>query len=467
MSNRIHELSIFIFRRDLRLVDNTGLRAACANSRHVIPVFIFDPRQVGEENPYRSMHAIQFMIEALQRLDADIDRHEGRLHTWYGVAHEVVDELLSQTQAEAVYVNRDYTPFSRMRDQRIDDVCRQHGAYFYSYYDTLLHEPEEIATQKGTPYQVFTPFYKNAREREVADVSSNRYRNLYREAISIDAQEVDLEHELTERGIILQEKNDQLMMHGDRDNALETLRNIKQFQTYEHDREYPRKDTTHLSAHHKFGTISVRETFHATRDAFGENNELTQQLFWRDFYTHVAYHFSYVFGHAFRSKYDDLTWDEDEELFQRWCDGMTGFPIVDAGMRQLNTTGYMHNRVRMIVASFLTKDLHISWQKGERYFARNLVDYDPAVNNGNWQWVASTGANAQPYFRIFNPWTQQEKYDADCVYIKTWVSELQDLAPKTIHRWYQCKEGHNGYPVPCVDHDVERKKAKQRYKAVV
>ncbi len=468
MSNRCHALSIFIFRRDLRLADNTGLRHALANSKRVIPVFIFDPRQVGKQNTYRSMNAIQFMIEALQNLNNDLKKRESKLYTWHGVAHEVVDQLLQQTAAQAVYVNRDYTPFSRMRDQRIDEVCRSHGVYLYSYYDELLHEPEEIRTNQGTPYQVFTPFYKNAREREVPAPERNQYRNFFDDTIDIDVDEIDLEKELTSDGTILTTTNDQILTHGNRDIALRTLQNISKFSNYEKDREYPSKEgTTHLSAHHKFGTISIRETFAATRDELGFGNELTQQLFWRDFYTHVAYNFPHVFSSAFREKYNDLEWDNNEDLFEKWCNGMTGFPIVDAGMRELNATGYMHNRVRMIVASFLTKDLHITWQWGEKYFAQNLVDYDPSVNNGNWQWVASTSCDAQPYFRIFNPWSQQEKYDKDCKYIKQWIPELDDLEPKTIHTWYKQDEKHNGYPLPCIDHDKHRDEAKKRYKAVV
>ena len=466
-SHTLHTKSIFIFRRDLRLTDNTGLIAALASSETVIPVFIFDPRQVGDDNSFRSMNAIQFMIEALQNIHTDLQKRDSGLYCWHGIAHEVVDQLLEKTEAQAVYVNRDYTPFSRMRDQRIDEVCKKHGAYFYSYHDVLLHEPEEIATQQGTPYQVFTPFYNNARERDVREPQSNRYRNFASESVSIDADEIDITNELTGYGTIMEDANDDILTHGDRSTAQRTLRNMNDFSGYEEDREYPSRDTTHLSAHHKFGTISIRETYQATYNEFGSGNELTQQLFWRDFYTHIAYNYPHVFGNAFRDKYNELEWDNDEDLFEKWCNGMTGFPIVDAGMRQLNTTGYMHNRVRMIVASFLTKDLHITWQKGEKYFAQNLVDYDPAVNNGNWQWVASTGCDAQPYFRVFNPWSQQKKYDKECTYIKQWVPELQDLEPKTIHNWFKQEETHNDYPLPCIEHDDERDEAKKRYKAVV
>ena len=194
---------------------------------------------------------------------------------------------------------------------------------------------------------------------------------------------------------------------------------------------------------------------------------LIKQLYWRDFFTQVAYHSPFVFGQPFHEKYSKLPWSNSEKAFTAWCTGTTGFPIVDAGMRELNATGFMHNRVRMIVASFLTKDLHIDWRKGERYFAQQLVDYDPAVNNGNWQWCASTGCDAQPYFRIFNPWLQQKKFDPQCIYIKKWVPELQKILPLTIHTWY--KEDSppiKNYPRPMVDHGVESKKAKELYKNI-
>ncbi|MBW3021154.1 FAD-binding domain-containing protein, partial [Candidatus Woesearchaeota archaeon] len=209
------------------------------------------------------------------------------------------------------------------------------------------------------------------------------------------------------------------------------------------------------------GTISIREIYSSFKENFQE--VLINEVYWRDFFTHIIYHFPNVLDGAFKNKYDKIKWDNDKKLFQKWCEGKTGFPIVDAGMRELNTTGYMHNRVRMIVASFLVKDLHINWQWGEKYFAQNLIDYDPAVNNGNWQWAASTGCDAQPYFRIFNPWSQQEKFDRDCEYIKKWVPELKDLTSYEIHNLYK---NHNlkNYPKPIVEHKEESQKAKEMFK---
>ncbi|MFW5746484.1 MAG: cryptochrome/photolyase family protein, partial [Nanoarchaeota archaeon] len=258
-----------------------------------------------------------------------------------------------------------------------------------------------------------------------------------------------------------------------RKSALRILRNLEQFEDYSKDKDIPAKDaTTHLSAHIKFGTCSLREIYHAIKGT-REDHPLLRQLYWHDFFTYVAHHFPHVFGSPFRSKYKELEWDKGaqaEKRFRSWCKGNTGFPIVDAGMRQLNTSGFMHNRVRMIVASFLIKDLHIDWRQGERYFAKRLMDYDPAVNNGNWQWAASTGCDAQPYFRIFNPWRQQKRFDPECIYIKEWVPELQELDPAHIHQWStECKEYWHkkvAYPAPIVCHDEERDEAKARYASV-
>jgi deoxyribodipyrimidine photo-lyase len=211
-----------------------------------------------------------------------------------------------------------------------------------------------------------------------------------------------------------------------------------------------------LSAHNKFGTCSIREVYYIIAETFTHEHALIKELYWRDFFTHVAWNFPHVFGNSFHSKFDKLKWSKNLKTFKAWCNGLTGFPVVDAAMRQLNKTGFMHNRARMIAASFLTKDLHIEWRLGEQYFAQKLVDYDPAVNNGNWQWVASTGCDAQPYFRIFNPWLQQKKFDPECEYIKRWVPELKDLSPAQIHSWYNPKQkAPADYPKPIVDHTQE------------
>ena len=239
---------------------------------------------------------------------------------------------------------------------------------------------------------------------------------------------------------------------------------------YDEERNYPSLSaTTGLSAYNKFGLCSVREFFYAVVDQFSEGHTLISELYWRDFFTHIGFHHPKVFGHCFHEKYEKLHWKNDESLFQCWCEGRTGFPIVDAGMRELNATGYMHNRVRMIVASFLCKDLHIDWRWGERYFAQKLIDYDPCVNNGNWQWAASTGCDAQPYFRIFNPWLQQKKFDKEALYIKKWIPNLNNLSSSSIHNLYKEKarqKNSSDYPAPIVDHFVESKKAKEMFAAL-
>jgi deoxyribodipyrimidine photo-lyase len=263
---------------------------------------------------------------------------------------------------------------------------------------------------------------------------------------------------------LISPKNEDIYKKGGRDECLKMLRNIEEHKGYGENRNFLYIESTGLSAHNKFGTCSIREVYFAIKHRIPEEKELIRQLYWRDFYTYITYHNPQVFGQAYRTEFDDITWSQSTNDFEKWCTGQTGFPVVDAAMRQLNQTGYLHNRARLIVSSFLIKDLMINWQWGEKYFAQKLVDYDPAVNNGNWQWVASTGTDMQPYFRIFNPWTQQEKFDAECEYIKKWVPELKDIDTKTIHNWYKSDKQIKGYPRPMVDHSVQREKVKDLYK---
>jgi deoxyribodipyrimidine photo-lyase len=249
-----------------------------------------------------------------------------------------------------------------------------------------------------------------------------------------------------------------------RQGALQVLANLAPLETYETDRNFPAlPGTSHLSAHMKFGTCSVREAYHKIADNLGDQHPLLRQLYWRDFFTHIAFHRPRVFGHAFRELYDGIVWDQAGEKFQCWCEGKTGFPIIDAGMRELVNTGYMHNRVRMVVASFLVKNLHVDWRLGEAFFARYLTDYDACVNNGSWQWAASTGADAQPYFRVFNPWRQQLKFDVDGVYIKRWVPELAAWPAKAIHR---LEKDSTGYLAPIVDLRASAEEIKARFRGL-
>lgn len=441
--------SVFIFRRDLRLEDNTGLLAALSQSE-VIPVFVFDPRQV-EDNEYKSRNAVQFMLESLKDLDRQLRERGSRLYTFEGRAEDVVKRLCSR--ADAVFVNRDYTPFSKKRDAAIAKACENEGVDFRSFSDYLLHGPELVKTGKGTPYKVFSAFYRKCRETPVRKSSRCSSKNFFSGKLSVEEYKTDYE-------------NGEIHVHGGRSNALKILKGLGKFDDYEDIRDLLTEPTTSLSAHLKFGTVSTREVFEAVVERLGPQHELIRQLFWRDFFTYVAFHNPRVFGKSFYKKYDKLRWEDDKKKFSAWCEGRTGFPIVDAAMRQLNRTGYMQNRARMTVASFLTKDLHVDWRKGEKYFAQKLVDYDPSVNNGNWQWCASTGCDAQPYFRIFNPWSQQKKFDAECKFIKEWIPELKGLKPSAIHKWHKQDRPVNGYPLPIVDHDEEREVALKWYKRV-
>ncbi len=452
--------SLFIFRRDLRVVDNLGLLKALQQSKEVITCFIFDRAQVEEKNPYRSANAIQFMIESLEDLHNQIKKRGGKLYFFYGSPAEVVHKLIKEETIDAVFVNRDYTPFSIKRDEAIQKVCIQNDCAFISCNDLLLHEPEEILTGNGTPYSIFTAFYKRALHLPVATPQSKINGTFYSKPIKSSSGA-----EIFKK--ILPASNPKIWIHGGRQEALKILKKIDALEDYSKTRDYPDLPTSYLSAHLKFGTISIREAYWTIAQKLGKNHPLLKQLYWRDFFTHVGYHSSFVFGQAFHEKYNKLPWKNDKKEFEKWCEGKTGFPIVDAGMRQLNATGWMHNRVRMIVASFLVKDLHIDWRWGEQYFAQQLVDYDPAVNNGNWQWSASTGCDAQPYFRIFNPWLQQVKFDKECHYIKQWVPELKNVDPKIIHNCYKEKsQAIKNYPRPIVDHAKESAKAKLIYKNV-
>lgn len=443
--------TLFIFRRDLRVHDNLGLNAALAFSEQVIPCFILDPQQI-ETHPYQSQPGLQFMLEALGDLERQLQTHGGLLHYFNDQAHDVVRRLHQTHGIDAVFVNRDYTPFSQRRDLALAQVCSELGIHFHSQADALLNEPEDILNGTGAPYQVFTAFYNRCRQNAVplpkalADVHFISLSEYGRPALFDDLQQAH-DHPL----------------QGGRSAAIALLDDLSHCREYEAQRDFPGlAATTELSAYLKFGCCSVREAYYAVLERLGSEHSLLRQFYWRDFFHHIAFHVPKVFGHAFHEKYDHIAWRNDVKDFQRWTEGRTGFPIVDAGMRQLKQTGQMHNRVRMIVASFLVKDLHISWRWGERYFAQQLVDYDPCVNNGNWQWAASTGCDAQPYFRIFNPWLQQQKFDPDCVYIKRWLPELRNYSPNVIHRWHK-NPLTGAYPAPILDHGERSQQAKRLF----
>lgn len=449
--------SLFIFRRDLRLEDNTGLIFALKSSEVVIPAFIFTPEQI-EKNPFKSDHCLKFMIESLEDLENQLKKKGGKLYLFKGKSEEIVKKCIRKINIDALIVNRDYTPYSLQRDKKLENVCKKGRIPFYSFDDALLHSPEETLKKDGKPYSIFTPYFRNASKQKVAPPEQNKGTNYFRKTISFSEDKSVFPKQTIKNGLI-----------GGRSEALKILKNLSSFSKYPKLRDFPAEEcSTRLSPYLKFTVCSPREVYAAICSNLSSHHELIRSLYWRDFFTTIVFFFPHVFKGAFHHKFDKLKWSYNKKAYERWCEGSTGFPIVDAGMREMNETGFMHNRVRMIAASFLIKDLHINWRWGEKYFARVLVDYDPAVNNGNWQWVASTGCDAQPYFRIFNPWNQQKKFDPECTYIKKWVPELRDVPPKAIHAWYEEKyrAGSKKYPSPMINHEKAAKEALHAYKSI-
>ncbi len=438
-------VSLFIFRRDLRIQDNRGLIEGLKSSKTIIPCFILNPEQI-EKNTYLGQPSLNFMFESLEDLSLEFKKKGGKLYIFKGRPYEVIQKINKDIKIDAIFINREYTPFGEKRDSLIRQACQNLNIELNTFDDYLLNPPEEILKKDFTAYKKFTPYSRAAKKFPVAIPNNQIFTNFFNKPIqnSLDIKDTKK---------ILNYTPNPLSIKGGRNNALNILKYLKKFKNYSKERDYPNIEmTSQLSPHHKFGTISVRETYFAVSANLGLNHPLINQLYWRDFFTYIGFHFPEVLGKCFYPKYEKLKWENDKDLFNTWKNGKTGFPIVDAGMRQLNQTGFMHNRVRMIVASFLCKDLLIDWKIGEKYFAQHLTDYDPLVNNGNWQWAAGTGCDSVPYFRIFNPWLQQKKFDKDCEYIKKWITELKKLEPKVIHNLHLNFPKGLNYPKPIVDH---------------
>jgi deoxyribodipyrimidine photo-lyase len=439
--------------------DNSGLIRALDTSKEVIPIFILDQNLINNENI--SSTSIQFLQESIFDLYHQFAGIKSKLYLFYGQPKNIINNLLRNRELNVakVVMNRDYTPYSKIRDDRIFEICKKNNSEVVFTTDLLLNEPEFIRKKDGNPYTVFTPFFKKSRDRFVNRPVKIERMNFYSDDLPsmIPVERVKK---------ILNSYNPNLYVNGGRLKGLDLLKEINSLSNYSEERDFPGiKGTTNLSPHLKFGTVSIREVYHQIKET--DNFELLRQLYWRDFYIHIGFNFPHVFKGSFRKKYDKLDWKYDKNFFKAWCDGKTGFPIVDAGMRQLNLTGWMHNRVRMIVASFLTKDLQINWQWGEKYFAQKLIDFDVSVNNGNWQWAASTGCDPVPYFRIFNPWLQQKKFDPNCDYIKEYIPELRNIDPRTIHNlWKAFPKYLKEYPKPMVNHALMREKSKIMFKTL-
>jgi len=451
-------LNIFIFRRDLRIQDNTALwRMSRLNTKPILPLFIFNPQQIDPaKNPYYSFTSFNFMLECLQDLKDIIYFCEGN-------DISVLSKIYARYEIQSIGFNRDHTPFAKQRDQKIIEWCKEHSIPLVIDDDYVLFSYGDKQLRDVGHYEVFTPFYKKA--LKIRDIirkpenSSIPQRRWFRGTVP---------NRITLKNHSQDEISTQRTIMGGRQNALQILAAINkgEFQRYDSTRNFPALNkTTKLSAYLKFGSVSIREVFWLCMHRYGKDHGLVRELLWREFYAHITWHVPRVLnGEPLKLKYKNKKlWEEDDvrQNLKAWCEGKTGFPFVDAGMRCLVQTGFLHNRLRMVVAMFLVKDLLIDWKEGERFFAKHLVDYDPASNSGGWQWAASVGADAQPYFRIFNPWLQSHKFDKDAVFIKQYIPELQQVPPKHIHEWHIHFKDYTDidYPSPIIDHKTQTQKA--------
>lgn len=453
-----YENGLFIFRRDLRTSDNIGLVNAISLCKNVYICFIFTPEQVGSQNKYKSNPAVQFMIESLDELAHQID---GKLMIFYGKNASVISTIAKTLDIQAVFFNKDYTPYATARDLEIENLCDKLKIAYITSQDYYLYEPGTVTTGSSTYYKKFTPFYNLVLPRKIAHpitINKSKLRAPKTELPSIIS--------LQEAARMFIRKDDDIVIRGGRINGMKQLKQtIKTQNHYNDTRNTFSINTSLLSAYIKFGCISVREVYDFFVRHFGKNSEILRQLIWREFYAHVLYGYPELLDHKTNNP---IKWPYHESYLTAWMKGKTGYPIVDAAMRQLNETGWMHNRGRLITSSFLIKTLLIDWRFGEQYFAKRLVDYDVASNNGNWQWISGTGADSMPYFRVFNPWSQSEKYDKLGVYIKKWVPELQSVDPADLHTWFDSchltKYANIRYPKPIVDFDTQRTKVLELYK---
>ena len=459
-------MNIFIHRRDLRYDDNTTLIKMNKKFKdNIYPIFIFNPKQIYEKkNKYFSNNLVQFLCESITDLFRKYEKKNNRLTLFEGNILDILKDLHKKNKINSVGFNMDYSPFSKKRDEEIKKWCLKNKIEFICEEDMLLSpilSGNSLNPNSDKPYNVFTPFMKNLKLHNKEISTPNNIK------ININTNIIDSQYKISLEDI---QKyyivNNNIHVNGKREYGINILKNIKDQKLYNEKRNFLSYSTTNLSAYINLGLVSIREVYHTFKNKLGPDNSLITELYWRDFYYNILYYYPHIVGNSFNKSYSNIKWNNNKKFFDAWKNGKTGFPVVDACMNQLNTTGYMHNRGRMIVASFLTKDLLIDWKLGEKYFANNLVDYNISANNGGWQWAAGTGTDAQPYFRIFNPWTQSKKFDPNCEYIKKWLPELGEVKNEDIHKWNEKYTEYKeiNYPKPIVDHSIQRKKALDMYK---
>ncbi len=434
------KINAFWFRRDLRIEDNAGLYHALKSGNRVQCFFLFD-RNILDKLEEKGDARVHFIHDAIKELAEQLKEYDASIDVRYGEPIKLWKKILKDYEVEAVYSNRDYEPYAEDRDNEVKVLLEKHKVKWQSYKDHVIFESDEVLKDDGKPYTVFTPYKRKWIKKLESKVNSKRESYYFKSyptkqyAGSLHKSKPKDMPSLQDMGF----KASEIKFPSKE----VPQKIIKQYDVL---RNFPAKNgTSRLGVHFRFGTISIRDK---ARKAAKLNDTFLSELVWRDFYSQILAHFPHVAEDAFRDKYERVEWRYDEEDFQKWCDGMTGYPIVDAGMRELNATGYMHNRVRMITASFLTKHLLIDWRWGEAYFAKKLLDFDLSSNNGGWQWASGSGTDAAPYFRIFNPTTQLTKFDKDLKYVKQWVPEY----------------GTDDYPEPMVDHKEARERCLSRYK---
>jgi deoxyribodipyrimidine photo-lyase len=444
-------ITIFWFRRDLRLEDNAGLYHALKNNENVLPLFIFD-RNILDDLEDKKDARVAFLHHTLSEIKEKLQAEGRSILIKYGKPVEIWASILQEFAIKAVYTNHDFEPYAIARDEAMRVFLQENKIEFHTFKDHVIFEKNEVTKDDGKPYTVFTPYSNKWKAKLKTRLSKVVNSEGKHEEISYYFKSYPCEKyannflktadlpmpTLAEMGF--NESNITIP-------STEVSRGI--IRNYDQTRNFPRlKGTSQLGIHFRFGTISIREK---ARNAQNINEIYLNELIWRDFYSQIMTHFPHVVGNSFRPQYDRIPWRNEPKEFEKWCEGKTGYPIVDAGMRELNATGFMHNRVRMVVASFLTKHLLMDWRLGEAYFAKKLLDFDLASNNGGWQWAAGCGTDAAPYFRVFNPTEQQKKFDADFVYIKKWVPEY----------------GTSTYPKPMVEHVFARNRCLEVYKAAL
>ncbi len=444
------KLSIFWFRRDLRLHDNAGFYHALKSGHPVLPIFIFD-KNILDKLPEKDAR-VGFLHSTLSDIKTELEKLGSTLDVRYGNPSEIWQQLLAEHDIAQVYTNHDYEQYAIKRDTEVKEMLESKEIEFKTYKDHVIFEKFEVTKKDGLPYTVFTPYSKVWKAKLETKMSK-----MIEEA---NGTEVDVSYFFkaypNEKYFANLHKSSPAKMHSLSEMGFEksdieipsTTVARKVIMNYDKTRNFPANEegTSHLGIHFRHGTISIRDK---ARKGQKLNATYLSELIWRDFYSQILFHFPHVEKNAFREKYEHVEWRYDEDDYKKWCEGKTGYPIVDAGMRELNATGHMHNRVRMITASFLTKHLMIDWRWGEKYFAEKLLDFDLASNNGGWQWAAGCGTDAAPYFRVFNPYTQREKFDKNWEYVKRWVPE----------------HGTDEYPEAMVEHKFARQRALDTYKA--